>query len=112
MQVRRRPKSSGNIQISLLSLLKTKGLIASTLSATVQGNSPTSAPPVGDNVGDKSNMAKLTIKELEALSPADIGRTVRDGDGLSGRVRANARAEGGVSVTFTLSLSVGRQVPE
>ncbi|SPK72653.1 Phage integrase (fragment) [Cupriavidus taiwanensis] len=46
-------------------------------------------------------MAKLTIKEREALTPADIGRTVRDGDGLSGRVRANARAEGGVSVTFT-----------
>ncbi|MFM0321104.1 tyrosine-type recombinase/integrase [Caballeronia glebae] len=46
-------------------------------------------------------MAKLTIKELEALSPADIGRVVRDGDGLSGRVRANAQANGGVSVTFT-----------
>jgi integrase len=46
-------------------------------------------------------MAKLTIKELEALTPDDIGRTVRDGDGLSGRVRANAGAAGGVSVIFT-----------
>ena len=52
-------------------------------------------------MGDKANMAKLTIKELEALTPADIGRTLRDGDGLSGRVRTNARAAGGVSVSFT-----------
>ncbi|CAN0620158.1 Site-specific recombinase XerD [Burkholderia multivorans] len=46
-------------------------------------------------------MAKLTIKELEALTQADIGRTVRDGDGLNGRVRGNSQALGGVSVTFT-----------
>ncbi|WP_322063395.1 tyrosine-type recombinase/integrase [Paraburkholderia sp. J63] len=42
-------------------------------------------------------MAKLTVKQLQALGPADIGSTVRDEGGLWGRVR---KAGEGVSVTF------------
>lgn len=45
-------------------------------------------------------MTKLTIKELQAMSPADAGRVVRDDGGLRGKVQRNARAEGGASVTF------------
>ena len=45
-------------------------------------------------------MSKLTVKELEALSATNIGETIRDDGGLRGKVRANAKAKGGVSVTF------------
>ncbi|ABE31676.1 phage integrase family protein [Paraburkholderia xenovorans LB400] len=41
--------------------------------------------------------SKLTVKELEALKPADIGTTIRDEGGIWGRVR---KAGDGVSVTF------------
>jgi len=42
-------------------------------------------------------MSKLTIKELEALTGADDGRTLSDGDNLIGKVKA---AQKGVSVAF------------
>ena len=45
-------------------------------------------------------MAKLTVKELEALTSANIGETIRDDGGLRGMVRVNSKAKGGVSVTF------------
>jgi len=45
-------------------------------------------------------MAKLTIRELEALTPKKIGETVRDDGGLRGKVRPNGRTKNGVSVTF------------
>jgi integrase len=45
-------------------------------------------------------MVKLAIKTLEALTPADAGRTLHDEGGLRGKVRASAKAERGVSVTF------------
>lgn len=41
--------------------------------------------------------AKLTVKALQALKPADIGTTVRDEGGIWGKVR---KAGEGVSVTF------------
>jgi integrase len=46
-------------------------------------------------------MAKLTVKELEALTPADVGKTVFDDGGLRGKVRSTARADNGVSVEFS-----------
>lgn len=45
-------------------------------------------------------MAKLTIKEMEALTPANIGENIRDDGGLRGKVRANSKTKNGVSVTF------------
>jgi integrase len=45
-------------------------------------------------------MAKLTNKELEALTEADLGKSVQDDGGLRGRVRANSRNKNRVSVTF------------
>lgn len=42
-------------------------------------------------------MAKLTVKQLQALGPADIGSAVRDEGGIWGRVR---KAGEGVSITF------------
>lgn len=45
-------------------------------------------------------MAKLTVKELESLTEAHIGKTVRDDGGLRGKVRCSTRSKNGVSVTF------------
>lgn len=45
-------------------------------------------------------MAKLTIIELKAITPANIGMSLRDDGGLWGRVRQNRRSKSGVSVTF------------
>ena len=45
-------------------------------------------------------MAKLTNKELEALTPSNISETVRDDGGLRGRIRANGQNKNGISVTF------------
>ena len=42
-------------------------------------------------------MAKITVKQLEALTAADDGKVLRDDGGLVGRVRAGAR---GVTVAF------------
>ncbi|MCF6217836.1 MAG: Arm DNA-binding domain-containing protein [Gammaproteobacteria bacterium] len=42
-------------------------------------------------------MGKLTVKELEALTPDDIGRKLFDGNGLYGRVRVQKT---GLVVTF------------
>lgn len=42
-------------------------------------------------------MAKITVKQLEALTAADDGKVVRDDGGLVGRVRAGVR---GVTVAF------------
>jgi integrase len=47
-------------------------------------------------------MAKLTVKELESLTEANMGETVRDDGGLRGKVRRNNRSKNGVSVTFVL----------
>lgn len=45
-------------------------------------------------------MAKLTLKELEALTEQNIGESIRDDGGLRGRVRPNSQGKNGVSVTF------------
>lgn len=45
-------------------------------------------------------MAKLTIKELEALTPTNIGEMITDDGGLRGKVRSNGRSKNGISVTF------------
>ncbi|VVQ16750.1 hypothetical protein PS934_04406 [Pseudomonas fluorescens] len=50
-------------------------------------------------------MAKITIKELEPLTPNDAGRILREDGNLAGRI--SVRYDG-VSVSFFLSLSVGR----
>lgn len=42
-------------------------------------------------------MGKLTVKQLESLTDADVGRKLFDGDGLYGRVRAQKT---GIVVTF------------
>ena len=42
-------------------------------------------------------MAKLTVKQLESLNEADIGRKLFDGEGLYGRVRSQ---KSGIVVTF------------
>lgn len=47
-------------------------------------------------------MAKLTVKELESLTEANIGETVRDDGGLRGKVRGNSKGKNGVSVTFVI----------
>lgn len=47
-------------------------------------------------------MAKITVKELEALTINNIGETVRDDGGLRGKVRINTKSKNGVSVTFVL----------
>ncbi|NPT54910.1 tyrosine-type recombinase/integrase [Paraburkholderia elongata] len=49
-------------------------------------------------------MAKLTVKQLQALKPADIGKVLRDGDGLWGKVR---KAGDGVSASFWYQYRVG-----
>lgn len=45
-------------------------------------------------------MAKLTVKELEALGISNVGNIIRDDGGLRGVVRANRNSKNGVSVTF------------
>lgn len=45
-------------------------------------------------------MAKLTVKELDALTEQNIGETIRDDGGLRGRIRANSQNKNGVSITF------------
>lgn len=45
-------------------------------------------------------MTKLTVKELDGLTKANIGKTVRDDGGLRGKVRGSNRSKNGVSVTF------------
>jgi integrase len=45
-------------------------------------------------------MTKVTVKELDALTPANIGETVRDEGSLRGKVRANAKSKNGVSIIF------------
>lgn len=47
-------------------------------------------------------MSKLTVKELESLTEANIGETVRDDGGLRGKVRRNIKGKNGVSVTFVI----------
>lgn len=42
-------------------------------------------------------MAKLTAKQLEALTPADDGKTLREDGGLVAKVRSGLR---GVTVQF------------
>ncbi|WP_052314979.1 Arm DNA-binding domain-containing protein [Thiocystis violascens] len=42
-------------------------------------------------------MGKLTVKQLESLTPDNVGRKLFDGDGLYGRVRAQKT---GIVVTF------------
>lgn len=49
-------------------------------------------------------MSKITVKELEALSPGDGGRTLREDGGIVGRVRAGKR---GVSVLFRYEFKLG-----
>jgi integrase len=45
-------------------------------------------------------MAKLTTKELEALTTDAIGTTIRDDDGMRGKVRSNQHSKNRISVTF------------
>lgn len=45
-------------------------------------------------------MSKLTVKELDALTSANIGQTIHDDGGLRGKVRTNGKSKNGVSVTF------------
>lgn len=52
-------------------------------------------------------MAKLTVKELEALRPADAGAKLREDGGLIGTVRARAE---GVSVYFDWRYRFGGRV--
>ncbi|MGN6667481.1 MAG: phage integrase central domain-containing protein, partial [Trinickia sp.] len=98
-----RPNRSTEIQ-KFSSDHRPQGFSAFSVSITIRTASQKSTEIVGDNVGDKihrrKDMAKLAIKTLEALTPADAGRTIHDDGGLRGKVRANAKAEHGVSVTF------------
>jgi hypothetical protein len=50
-------------------------------------------------------MAKITVKELESLTVNDVGRTLREDGNLAGRISV---PKDGVSVSFFLSLSLGR----
>jgi hypothetical protein len=50
-------------------------------------------------------MAKITIKELESLTPNDAGRILREDGSLARRISAR---KDGVSVSFFLSLSLRR----
>lgn len=45
-------------------------------------------------------MSKITVKELQAITRAEIGRRVSDDGSLWGRVRENRKTPSGVSVTF------------
>ena len=45
-------------------------------------------------------MAKLTVKQLEALTAMDDGKTLREDNGLVAKVRAGVR---GVTVRFAMS---------
>ncbi len=54
-------------------------------------------------------MAKVTVKELEALAEADVGRRIRDADGVFGVVRSRV---GGVSVVFKWRYRVDGAVRE
>lgn len=49
-------------------------------------------------------MAKLTVKKLEALTPADDGMTLREEGGLVAKVRAGTR---GVTVLFRYEFKLG-----
>ncbi|WP_223531373.1 hypothetical protein [Pseudomonas sp. GL-R-19] len=42
-------------------------------------------------------MAKITIKELESLTVTDVGRILREGGNLAGRISVH---NGGVSVSL------------
>ena len=42
-------------------------------------------------------MSRITVKQLEALTAADDGKTLREDGGLVGRVRAGTR---GITVLF------------
>lgn len=49
-------------------------------------------------------MAKLTIEQLESLSPADDGKTLREDGGIVAKVRAGVR---GVTVQFRYEFKLG-----
>ncbi len=49
-------------------------------------------------------MAKITVKQLEALTPADDGITLREEGGLTARVRAGVR---GVTALFRFEFKMG-----
>ncbi|MDH4842223.1 DUF4102 domain-containing protein [Pseudomonas sp. BN505] len=49
-------------------------------------------------------MAKITAKQLEALSPADDGKTLREEGGLTAKVRAGVR---GVTALFRYEFKMG-----
>lgn len=55
------------------------------------------------------HMAKLTIKELDALTPADKGRTLYEDGNIRGEVRVN---KNGVSVAFSYRYRVGKAQKE
>lgn len=49
-------------------------------------------------------MTKLTVKQLEALTPTDDGKTLREEGGLTAKVRAGVR---GVTVLFRFEFKMG-----
>ncbi|MFW3895095.1 tyrosine-type recombinase/integrase [Pseudomonas bharatica] len=49
-------------------------------------------------------MAKITVKQLEALTPADDGKTLREEGGLTAKVRAGVR---GVTALFRYEFKMG-----
>ncbi|AUA33281.1 DUF4102 domain-containing protein [Pseudomonas sp. SGAir0191] len=49
-------------------------------------------------------MAKITVKQLEALTPADHGKTLREEGGLTAKVRAGVR---GVTALFRYEFKMG-----
>lgn len=49
-------------------------------------------------------MAKITVKQLEALTPADDGKTLREEGGLTAKVRAGVR---GVTALFRFEFKMG-----
>ena len=52
---------------------------------------------VGVKVGGTYFTAKITIKELESLTVTDVGRILREGGNLAGRISVH---NGGVSVSL------------
>lgn len=49
-------------------------------------------------------MAKITVKQLEALTPADDGKTLREEGGLTAKVRAGVR---GITALFRYEFKMG-----
>jgi integrase len=54
--------------------------------------------------GEESTLAKITAKQLEALTPADDGKTLREEGGLTAKVRAGVR---GVTALFRYEFKMG-----